>query len=96
MISGIVIALKSSGRWIDAPAAYGPRKTLHDRFFRWAVKGVWTRTFDTLADNGGPALEVMLDSTAVRAQQFANGGKAGLVPRRWVVRVVDGAPRSTP
>ena len=28
VISGIIQVLKSGGRWIDAPAVYGPRKTL--------------------------------------------------------------------
>jgi transposase len=41
VISGIVQVLKSGGRWIDAPAVYGPRKTLYNRFVRWAAKGVW-------------------------------------------------------
>ncbi len=27
VVSGIVHVLKSGGRWIDAPAVYGPRKT---------------------------------------------------------------------
>ncbi len=27
VISGIVHVLKSGGRWVDAPACYGPRKT---------------------------------------------------------------------
>ena len=40
-ISGIVHVLKSGGRWIDAPAEYGPRKTLYNRYVRWAAKGVW-------------------------------------------------------
>jgi transposase len=31
VISGIVHVLKSGCRWIDAPPAYGPRKTLYDR-----------------------------------------------------------------
>ncbi len=77
VISGIIHVLKSGGRWIDAPAAYGPRKTLHNRFVRWVEKGVWTGGFDTLANSGGPALEVMLDSTAVRADRGAHGGKGG-------------------
>ena len=29
VISGIIQVLKSGGRWIDAPAVYGPRKTLY-------------------------------------------------------------------
>ena len=32
VISGIVVALQSGGRWIDVPAEYGPRKTLYNRF----------------------------------------------------------------
>ena len=35
VISGIVHVLKSGGRWVDAPAVYGPRKTLYNRFVRW-------------------------------------------------------------
>ncbi len=37
VISGIVQVLKSGGRWADAPAVYGPRKTLYNRFVRWAA-----------------------------------------------------------
>ena len=32
VISGIVHVLSSGGRWIDAPAVYGPCKTLYNRF----------------------------------------------------------------
>ena len=39
VISGIVHVLKSGGRWADAPEVYGPRKTLYNRFVRWAAKG---------------------------------------------------------
>ena len=38
VISGIIHVLKSGGRWVDAPADYGPRKTLYNRFVRWAAK----------------------------------------------------------
>ena len=49
VISGIVHVLKSGGRWVDAPPEYGPRKTLYNRFVRWAEKGVWTDLFHALA-----------------------------------------------
>ena len=42
VISGIVHVLKSGGRWVDAPSEYGPRKTLYNRFVRWAEKGTHT------------------------------------------------------
>ena len=69
VISGIIHVLKSGGRWIDAPADYGPRKTLYNRFVRWADKGVWVRLFETLARAGGPALQLMIDSSAVKAHR---------------------------
>ena len=50
VISGIVHGLKSGGRWTDAPReVYGPKKTLYNRFVRWAAKGVWVGLFETLA-----------------------------------------------
>jgi transposase len=37
VLSGIVHALKSGGRWGDCPEqVYGPNKTLYNRFRRWA------------------------------------------------------------
>jgi transposase len=49
VISGIVHVLKSGARWVDAPSVYGPRKTLYNRFVRWAVRGVWENIFHALA-----------------------------------------------
>ena len=49
VISGIVHVLLSGCRWKDAPAVYGPRKTLYNRFQRWAAKGVWSKLFHALA-----------------------------------------------
>ena len=34
VISGIMHVLKSICRWVDAPACYGPRKTLYNRIVR--------------------------------------------------------------
>ncbi|WP_245517719.1 IS5 family transposase [Methylorubrum sp. Q1] len=76
VISGIIHVLKSGGRWADAPrAVYGPRKTLYNRFVRWAAKGVWTDLFETLAKAGGPPSQVLIDSSAVKAHRCASGGK---------------------
>ena len=80
VISGIIHVLKSGGRWVDAPEVYGPRKTLYNRFVRWSQKGVWIGIFDTLSQTGGPVLEVMIDSTAVRAHRGAHGSKGGSSP----------------
>lgn len=77
VISGIIQVLKSGGRWSDAPAVYGPRKTLYNRFVRWAAKGVWTDVFHALASAGGPPAELLIDSSAVKAHRCASGGKGG-------------------
>ena len=95
MISGIVHVLKSGGRWIDAPSDYGPRKTLYNRYVRWAEKGVWVRLFETLAQAGGPPSHVLIDSSAVKAHRSAAGGKGGSKIRRSGARAAGVRPRST-
>ena len=80
VISGIIHVLQSGCRWRDAPAEYGPHKTLYNRFVRWARKGVWQGVFVRLADSGGPPAAVMLDSTHVKAHRSAAGGKGGRDP----------------
>ena len=77
VISGIVQVLKSGARWVDAPPEYGPRKTLYNRYVRWAAKGVWVDLFRALAQAGGPPAQVLIDSSAVKAHRSAAGGKGG-------------------
>ena len=77
VISGIIHVLKSGCRWVDAPSEYGPRKTLYNRFVRWAKKGIWQEIFIALADAGGPPSQALIDSSAVRAHRSATGGKGG-------------------
>src|SRR5450755_723347 len=74
VISGIVHVLKSGGRWIDAPSEYGPKKTLYNRYVRWAAKGVWIDLFHAHAQAGGPPTQVLIDSSAVKAHRSAAGG----------------------
>ncbi|MCW2284315.1 transposase [Rhodoblastus acidophilus] len=96
VISGIVHVLKSGGRWVDAPPDYGPRKTLYNRFVRWAAKGVWTTLFEELARAGGPTAEVLIDSSAVKAHRCAAGGKGGRKVRPSAARAVGARRKSTP
>ena len=95
VISGIIHVLKSGARWADAPAVYGPKKTLYNRFVRWAAKGVWVDIFQALAAAGGPPAEVLIDSSAVKAHRCASGGKGGNSARRSVARAADGRRKST-
>jgi transposase len=95
VISGIVHVLKSGGRWTDAPReVYGPKKTLYNRFVRWAAKGVWVGLFETLAKAGGPPSQVLIDSSAVKAHRCAAGGEGGSRPRLSVARAAGARPKS--
>lgn len=96
VISGIIHVLLSGCRWKDAPAVYGPRKTLYNRFQRWAAKGVWADMFHALAGAGGPPAELLIDSLAVEAHRCASGGKGGSAIRRLAGRAVAGRRKSTP
>ena len=94
VISGIIHVLQSGCRWRDAPACYGPYKTLYNRFVRWARKGVWERIFQTFA-GAGMATTLMLDATYVKAHRSAAGGKGGPTPRPSGARAAGAPPRST-
>ena len=96
VISGIIHVLKSGGRWVDTPAVYGPRKTLYNRFVRWAAKGVWVNLFHVLASAGGPPAHVLMDSSAVKAHRSAAGAKGGSRARRSGARGGVAQPRSMP
>jgi transposase len=96
VISGIVHVLRSGCRWRDAPAAYGPHKTLYNRFVRWAAKGVWEDVFRQLAEAGGPPAALMLDATHVKVQRAAAGGKGGPRRRPSASHAADARPSCTP
>jgi transposase len=96
VISGIIHVLLSGCRWKDAPSPYGPRKTLYNRFQRWAAKGIWADAFQALSSAGGPPAEVLIDSSAVKAHRCASGAKGGSIAKRSAAPAVGARPRSMP
>lgn len=97
VISGIIHALKSGGRWTDARRqVYGPKKPPHNRFGCWAAEGVWGDLFETLARAGRPPSQGLVISSTVTAHRCACGGKGGSKPRPSTPRGMDARPRSTP
>ena len=51
-------------RWRDAPACYGPHKTLYNRFVRWRrAPRSFDRIFQALAAESAATKTVMVDST---------------------------------
>ncbi len=49
VLSGIIHVIQKGRRWVDAPAAYGPHKTLYNRCRRWRDKGVFGLIFSELS-----------------------------------------------
>lgn len=37
IVSGIIFVIRNRLRWHDAPPAYGPQKTIYNRFIRWSL-----------------------------------------------------------
>jgi len=95
VLSGIVHVIRSGGRWADAPADYGPKKTLYIRYVRLVERGTWEGIFSALAGADGAPDRVMIDSTIVKAHRTSGGAKGGLWLMVSAVPRADGPPRST-
>ena len=81
VVSGIVFVIRNGLRWRDAPPAYGPHKTLYNRFIRWSRLGVFDRIFAGLAGQAGKPARLMIDSTHLKAHRTAASLlKKGLFP----------------
>ena len=63
VLSGIIFINRNGLRWRDAPAAYGPHKTLYNRWKRWSDKGIFARMMAGLAAEHGEQKTVMIDAT---------------------------------
>ena len=54
-----------------APSAYGPPKTLYNRFIRWSRLGMFNRIFESLSRKGGKPDRLMIDATHLKAYRTA-------------------------
>ena len=81
VISGIIHVIRNGLRWRDAPADYGPHKTLYNRFVRWSRMGVFDRIFSCLAGKAGDPDTIQIDSTHLKAHRTACSlAKKGMFP----------------
>ena len=81
VVSGIVYVIRNGLQWKDAPAGYGPHKTLYNRFIRWSRLGVFDRIFAGLAGQGPKPERIMIDATHLKAHRTAASLlKGGLFP----------------
>ncbi|KAA8384850.1 MULTISPECIES: IS5 family transposase [Alphaproteobacteria] len=82
VLSGIVYVIRNGLQWKDAPKAYGPHKTLYNRFIRWSRLGVFDRIFVALTEQAGRSKRLMIDATHLKAHRTAASLlKKGLFPR---------------
>lgn len=88
VLSGIVHALRCGGRWADCADVYGPKKTLYNRFVRWAERGIWEDIFSALAGAEDAPDRLFIDSTCIKVHRCAGGGKGGA----WLM--VSASPRA--
>ena len=80
IISGIIFVIRNGLRWRDAPAEYGPPKTIYNRFIRWSRLGVFNRIFAEIAKDSGSD-RLMIDATHLKAHRTASSLlKKGLFP----------------
>jgi putative transposase len=81
VISGIIHVIRGGLMWRDAPAVYGPSKTLYNCFIRWSRIGVFDRIFAALAGESTSTDTVMIDRAHLKARRTAASLlKKGLFP----------------
>jgi transposase len=71
VLSGIIHVLRNGLRWCDAPKAYGPYKTLYNRFIRWSRMGVFDCILRALVRNRRTDEAIMIDATHLKAHRTA-------------------------
>ena len=75
MLSGIVFVNRNGLRWRDAPAAYGPHKTLYNRWKRWSEAG------RLHPDDGGPVRGSDRTPHGHDRRDLSQGAPHGFEPR---------------
>jgi transposase len=94
-IDAVLYRARTGCPWRDLPEHFGPWKTVYNRFYNWADRGVWARIFNELqldVDETGS----IVDASVVRAHQDASGGKGGSNPMLWAALEEVFQQRSTP
>ena len=79
VLRGIIFINRNGLRWCDAPAAYGPPKTLYNRWKRWSDMGVFTRIMMGLTEQAPDNKTISIDAPTSRhiVRPAACGKKGG-------------------
>jgi transposase len=95
VMSGIFHVLKVGCRWIDCPKEYGPHTTIYNRFNRWSRRRFWTGLLEAFASAGAIKGSASIDSSYIKAQRAAFGGKGGRKRRISAQAAAARQPNST-
>ena len=71
-MSGIIFINRNGLRWRDVPAAYGPPKTLYNRWKRWSDMGVFARIMAGMAAEAPDNKTISIDATYLKAYRTAS------------------------
>ena len=71
VVSGIIYVIRYGLQWKDAPMAYGPHKTLYNRFVRWSRAWIFNKIFRELSRQSGTRDCLMIDATHLKAHRTA-------------------------
>ncbi len=72
VLSGIIFINRNGLRWCDAPDAYGPPKTLYNRWKRWSDLGVFAAIMNGLAAEDPDNKTISIDATYLKAHRTAS------------------------
>lgn len=72
VLSGIIFINRNGLRWCDAPAAYGPPKTLYNRWKRWSGLGVFAAIMNGLAAEDADNKTISIDATYLKTHRAAS------------------------
>ena len=90
VLSGIIFIQRNGLMWKHAPAAYGPPKTLYNRWKRWSETGVFARIMMGLAAESAEHKTIMIDATYLKAHRTASS----LRVKKGGAGARSGAPRA--
>ncbi len=71
ILSGVIYVIRDRLQWKDAAKAYGPHRTLYNRFVRWSRSDVSHRIFVALTEQAGRSKRLVIDATHRKAYRTA-------------------------
>lgn len=76
-VEAVLWIVRTGSPWRALPDVFGSWSSAFRRFSRWSTKGIWHRIFAAMSDDGDFEY-LIVDSTIIRAHQYASGAKKGL------------------